>query len=125
MPAPPLYPSLPPGAAAPQPPLGGHYPSAPAQPYPPVGVCPTPPQHCQGHWVPASSGHIPPYAVGGGFDHGSEIFVARAHFRGALLPGKLVSGHRCCYVAWGGKEHSCSHYEVILPVIININSLKK
>lgn len=129
----------PPGSAAPQPPLGGYYPPGSAAPQPPPGGCPghyptyppsapsfppscspyppcSPydPPHTQGHWVPASRGYIPPGAVGGGFDSMHEIFVARAHKHGALLVGKLVSGHSSCYVSWGGKEHHCKEYEVIL-----------
>lgn len=40
-------------------------------------------------WVPGSNGSVPPQAFVGGEDNDSEaIFVARAYFNGAIVPGK-------------------------------------
>ncbi|XP_055714142.1 uncharacterized protein LOC129808322 isoform X2 [Phlebotomus papatasi] len=65
-------------------------------------------------WLPASEGQVPPGAVVGGHEVGGEkLYVARARHGGALIPGKLVPSHRCCYVPWGGREHSVKHYEVL------------
>ncbi|XP_055684908.1 natterin-3-like [Lutzomyia longipalpis] len=65
-------------------------------------------------WLPASEGQVPPGAVIGGHEVGGEkLYIARARHSGALIPGKLVPSHRCCYVAWGGREHAVKHYEVL------------
>ncbi|GAB0100092.1 Protein kinase domain-containing protein [Sergentomyia squamirostris] len=67
-----------------------------------------------GLWLQASEGQVPPGAVIGGHEIGGEkIYVARARHGGALIPGKLVPSHRCCYVSWGGREHSVKYYEVL------------
>lgn len=63
-------------------------------------------------WVPAEGGVIPPGAVVGGQD-GEPLYVARARFNGALIPGKLVPSHNCCYVAWGGVENPVTEYEIL------------
>lgn len=62
-------------------------------------------------WVNSSGGTIPPGAVMGGFDN-ENIYVGRAHHEGALIPGKVLSSHGVCYVAWGGGEHGKTDYEV-------------
>ncbi|GLV45926.1 uncharacterized protein CBL_11723 [Carabus blaptoides fortunei] len=64
-------------------------------------------------WVAAESGNLPPSAFQGGDDNGEPMFVARAHFQGGLIPGKLVPSHGCCYVAWGGAENPVPEYEVL------------
>jgi len=61
-------------------------------------------------WVPASNGYIPPNAVAAG----SGRFVARAHFGGEMIPGKVAHGHGHCFVAYGGQEHKIHSYEVLV-----------
>ncbi|XP_059614537.1 uncharacterized protein LOC132260445 [Phlebotomus argentipes] len=69
------------------------------------------------YWRPASEGQLPPGAVIGGHEIGGEkLYVARARYGGALIPGKLVPSHRCAYVSWGGREHSVKHYEVLCNI---------
>lgn len=65
-----------------------------------------------GCWVPVTGGQIPPEATPGGMD-GEQLYVARARHEGALIPGKLVPSHGCCYVSWGGAEHPHNEYEVL------------
>jgi hypothetical protein len=65
-------------------------------------------------WVPASGGSVPEGAFVGGEDNGAKVYVTRASHEGALLPGKLVEGHACAYVPWGGEEHSKEQYEVLV-----------
>ena len=38
-------------------------------------------------WIQCSNGNYPDNAVESGYDSGARIFVARAHFQGALIPG--------------------------------------
>ncbi|GFY78725.1 DUF3421 domain-containing protein [Trichonephila inaurata madagascariensis] len=65
-------------------------------------------------WVPASNGSVPPNAIEVGYDGGDIIYVGRAHHQGDNIPGKLVPSHGSCYVAWGGEEHACHSYEVLV-----------
>lgn len=86
---------------------GGPMPSAPAQLRSGGGggsLC----------WVGASNGQVPPRAFVGGEDNGEPIYVTRANFQGALIPGKLLASHGTSYVAWGGAENACSEYEVLV-----------
>lgn len=64
-------------------------------------------------WVGADSGGVPSGGMQGGDDNGEPMFVARASFEGALIPGKLVPSHGVCYVPWGGAEHGVTNYEVL------------
>lgn len=66
-------------------------------------------------WVAAEGGQVPDNALPAGEDVGGEVvFIARGkHESGALIPGKLVPSHGCCYVAWGGTEVPCQNYEVL------------
>jgi hypothetical protein len=64
-------------------------------------------------WVAADGGSVPPNAFPGGEDNGEPIYVARANFQGALIPGKLLSSHGQAYVPWGGVENGCPNYEVL------------
>ena len=63
-------------------------------------------------WVPSTGGQVPDGAIVGGQD-GEPIYIARARFNGALIPGKLVPSHGVCYVAWSGTENPVSDYEVL------------
>jgi len=65
-----------------------------------------------GVWVPARGGQVPPEAVEGGFD-GEQLYIARAHHEGALIPGKLLPSHNVVYIPWGGAEHAKDEYEVL------------
>ncbi|XP_046662124.1 uncharacterized protein LOC124355168 isoform X2 [Homalodisca vitripennis] len=63
-------------------------------------------------WVPSEGGVIPPNAVLGGFDN-ENLYVGRAQHEGGVIPGKVLSSHGVCYVAWGGAEHGKQDYEVL------------
>uniref|UniRef100_A0A1I8NZK1 Farnesoic acid O-methyl transferase domain-containing protein n=1 Tax=Stomoxys calcitrans TaxID=35570 RepID=A0A1I8NZK1_STOCA len=67
----------------------------------------------QESWVPATNGTIPPNAVSGGRDGHEQLYIARARHAADLIPGKLHPSHGCCYVAFGGEEHSHRQYEVL------------
>lgn len=60
-----------------------------------------------------SGGNVPSNATHGGEDNGEVMFIARASFQGALIPGKLIPSHGCCYVAWGGVENPIPEYEIL------------
>ncbi|XP_034248555.1 uncharacterized protein LOC117649696 [Thrips palmi] len=65
-------------------------------------------------WVDTTGGDVPANAVPGGMDvSGESLFVGRARHEGALLPGKVVPSHGCCYVPWGGAEHAKQEYQVL------------
>ncbi|XP_005180313.2 uncharacterized protein LOC101888348 isoform X2 [Musca domestica] len=64
-------------------------------------------------WVPASNGVVPPNAVSGGIDGSDNLYIARARHSNDLIPGKLHPSHGCCYVPYGGVEHSHKEYEVL------------
>ncbi|XP_075156713.1 uncharacterized protein LOC142229992 [Haematobia irritans] len=89
--------------------------------YPPQPVAPTgtstiaypSPTGSHGNWIPASNGVVPPNAVSGGFDGSDQLYVARAYHGSDLIPGKLHPSHGCCYVPYGGEEHSHRDYEVL------------
>jgi len=71
--------------------------------------------HAVAQWTRAGGGWVPPNeAVEGGYDVGGErIYVGRALQDGDCIPGKVVPSHGCCYVAYGGREHSHSDYQVL------------
>lgn len=71
---------------------------------------PAPPGY---QWVQSSMGSTPSNGVISGYDNGEPMYVGRAYHSGAVLPGKVHPSHRCCYVPWGGREHSCRQYEVL------------
>ena len=64
-------------------------------------------------WVHAFNGDVPSKAFPGGEDNGAPIYVARAHFQGGIIPGKLVAGHGTAYVPWGGVENPTNEYEIL------------
>lgn len=51
---------------------------------------------------------------------GAEIFAARAHHEGDILPAKLIPSKNACYIAYGGEELSKDQFEVN-KVIIRLN----
>jgi len=62
--------------------------------------------------VPGQAGVVPDNSVLGGFDN-ENLYVGRAQHEGAVIPGKIVSSHGVCYVAWGGAEHGKPEYEAL------------
>ena len=54
-----------------------------------------------------SGDDIPARAVvAGEASDGGPLYVGRAEHEGGLFPGKVNPEHNCCYIAWGGEEHS-------------------
>ncbi|XP_030755376.1 uncharacterized protein LOC115881830 [Sitophilus oryzae] len=64
-------------------------------------------------WVASSGGAVPPSGFAGGEDNGESVYVVRANYNGALIPGKLVPSHGQAYVPWGGAENPVQEYEVL------------
>jgi hypothetical protein len=54
---------------------------------------------------------------------GGIILAGRAYHEGDLIPAKVTPSHGCAFVAYGGKEHAKTDYEVLLLSIIY--SMKK
>lgn len=61
-----------------------------------------------GCWM--ESNEVLPSAYKVGTDNDKDVYIIRAYFKGALLPGKYVENHGA-YVAWGGQEHKVTHIE--------------
>lgn len=59
-------------------------------------------------WVDATDGGVPPRAI----KAGNACYVIRAEHNDEYIPGKLVVGHECVYVSYGGEEISKSEYQV-------------
>ncbi|XP_059488085.1 uncharacterized protein LOC132203931 [Neocloeon triangulifer] len=68
----------------------------------------------QGEWRSGANGGVPPGAFVGGHDNGQPVYVARASFRGGLLPGKLVSRLGQAYVPFFNKEYKVQNYDVLV-----------
>ncbi|RWS02129.1 uncharacterized protein B4U79_02268 [Dinothrombium tinctorium] len=96
------------------------YPSAPSM-YPSQGFVPPPTPGARMfrpvvEWRDASSGAVPvANPVIGGHDVNSEpLYIGSTEIDGDLVPGKVVQSHRCCYVAYAGREHSSRIYHVLV-----------
>ncbi|XP_054278824.1 uncharacterized protein LOC128997238 isoform X1 [Macrosteles quadrilineatus] len=63
-------------------------------------------------WVPGQAGVVPANSVLGGYDN-ENLYVGRAEHEGGVIPGKIVSSHGVCYIAWGGAEHGKPDYEAL------------
>lgn len=56
---------------------------------------------------------MPMRAVLAGIDSdGGNVYVGRAKHDGTLMPGKVVSTHKACYVACGDQERAEESYQV-------------
>jgi len=74
-------------------------------------------------WIHATGDEIPPGAVHGGVDENDEpLYIGRAWHEGCLIPGKIVKAHACCYVPWGGAEHSYEEYEILIVKALELCS---
>ena len=70
-----------------------------------------------GKWVRTSGDDIPERAVvAGESSSGGPLYVGRSEHEGGLFPGKVNPSHSCCYIAWGGEEHSKEEYDVSLYI---------
>ncbi|CAB3222311.1 unnamed protein product [Arctia plantaginis] len=69
-------------------------------------------------WVPAClmQQSIPPGAVRVGADpDGDEIFAARCHHEGEILPATVIPNKKVCYIAYGGEQVTKDQFEVLVP----------
>ncbi|CAG9860049.1 unnamed protein product [Phyllotreta striolata] len=114
-----LFPPSAPAAPPPYyPPAGGNY-----YPPPPAGTSypgyypPPPPEapYSAHSWVDSSIGRgIPSTAVRAGTDiDGHAIYIGKAYHEGDTLPAKIVPGRNACYIAYNGKEHLKTSYQVL------------
>jgi len=71
-------------------------------------------------WVKARHGELPQHAV----HAGGNTYVGRVHHNNEWIPGKVVEGHESAYVAYDGKEHSGSDYEILVECGIGHESGK-
>lgn len=66
-------------------------------------------------WVRAGGNSVPAGAFAGGHDLNDEVlYVGRAEHMNSLTPGKVNLSHETCYIAWGGREHGKSSFEVLV-----------
>lgn len=81
-----------------------------------VGGC------CQ--WISSSSNYaIPEDAVEGGFENGTQLFVARSSFNGGCFPGKLNALTLEQIFPLGDEQRITNEYEVSLIINSNNSSL--
>ena len=72
-----------------------------------------------------SGDDIPERAVvAGESSAGGPLYVGRSEHEGGLFPGKVNPSHSCCYIAWGGAEHSKENYDVSLCIISSCDSTR-
>lgn len=66
------------------------------------------------YWVATNTREVfPASAVRGGVDQdGTQIYVGRAHHEGDWIPAKVIPEKNVAYVAYGGKEHAKSEFQV-------------
>ncbi|ETN61198.1 hypothetical protein AND_007147 [Anopheles darlingi] len=72
---------------------------------------------CNGNvsWVPTGFGSVPPNAVlAGRTSSGEALYVGRAHYMGALTPGKIHPSHQTLYIPYGGSEIPIKNYEALV-----------
>jgi len=68
-----------------------------------------------GVWKSARADKMPMRAVLAGIDSdGGNVYVGRSKRDNALLPGKVVSTHRVCYVACGDQEQTEDNFQVLI-----------
>jgi len=68
-----------------------------------------------GVWKNAKADKMPMRAVLAGIDSdGGNVYVGRAKHDGTLMPGKVVSTHKACYVACGDQERAEESYQVLI-----------
>ncbi|KAF5401174.1 Natterin-4 [Paragonimus heterotremus] len=60
-------------------------------------------------WIPDRDGHVPAGAI----SVAPDIFVARVHQSGDLVPAKVVSRYNKAYCAHSELEHEHTSYEVL------------
>jgi len=66
------------------------------------------------YWVRASNGQLPPDAIVGGHENGSDLYVARSFHKGGVHPGKYNGSARTVTIAYGGNEVLVSEYEILV-----------
>merc|ERR1712210_294075 len=67
-------------------------------------------------WVHACNGELPSgaSALKTGYRHdGAPLFAARGKVNGCMAVGKMVPKHGKAYLAYDGKEHGATEYEVL------------
>jgi len=68
------------------------------------------------HWVHACNGELPSGAsalMTGHRHDGAPLFAARGKVNGCMAVGKMVPKHGKAYLAYDGKEHGATEYEVL------------
>jgi hypothetical protein len=71
--------------------------------------------NCQLQWVPSSGGTVATGSIQAGVTaEGEPLFVGRTEHESTTTIGKIHPSHKCCYVAYGGKEHTHDGYEVLV-----------
>ncbi|XP_035778418.1 uncharacterized protein LOC118459280 [Anopheles albimanus] len=66
-------------------------------------------------WVKTYGNHVPANAIPAGkIDNTRVQFIGRAWYKNNLIPGAVVDVAGVCYVAWHGKSHYVTSYEVLV-----------
>ncbi|XP_065215115.1 uncharacterized protein LOC135841841 [Planococcus citri] len=65
-------------------------------------------------WISDSNGKVPSNAIPVGKHlNGETLYMGRAHYEGALIPGKIQSSWRCLFSTHNGQEVAIFDYEVL------------
>lgn len=47
-------------------------------------------------------------------ENGETLYIGRAHIEGTIAIGKVHPSRGCCFVPYGGEEHSYQDYEIFV-----------
>uniref|UniRef100_A0A1W7RA66 Methyltransferase-like protein n=1 Tax=Hadrurus spadix TaxID=141984 RepID=A0A1W7RA66_9SCOR len=73
------------------------------------------PQGSQLEWKYCGGGDVPSGAVQGGTTaDGEPLYIGRHEHEGTMTVGKVQPSHQVLYIAYGGREHRYSEYEVLV-----------
>ncbi|PZC86148.1 uncharacterized protein LOC110380542 isoform X1 [Helicoverpa armigera] len=69
-------------------------------------------------WLHSSNGQVPVGAIAAGNTHSGEpLYIGRVRHMQSLTPGKVHPSHGCCYISFGGSEHTHKTYEVLCRIV--------
>ncbi|CAH8432053.1 unnamed protein product [Schistosoma turkestanicum] len=66
-------------------------------------------------WIMMNGGDVPENAIVAGINkYGTPLYVVKGRIEGEICVGKLIQGECAGRFSWGGDEHKCEHYEVLV-----------
>lgn len=68
-------------------------------------------------WVKTKSDEIPPHVFTAGYateTDGEPLFIGRARIGGHLIPGKVHTHYKTCYIPYENREIEINSYEILV-----------